>query len=295
MQTRNFRRAGAALAAVAVLSGAAACSSGQASGAKGGGEAPKKPLEKVLGAPLAALQAVERSTEKAESAKVDGSVRMGSMSMTMDGAIDWADGLVGALSMVQKGGAQQLGDGRMQARYTPDAMFVNMGPQLAKETDGRHWLKYAYDDLSKLSGASGDVLRDQLQNNNPTHSVQMLLASGDVKKVGTETVAGQSTTHYSGTVDIGDFTEKSSKTLSDEQLREFKDQLEKTGLTSERIDIWVNDKDLLVKKEESADTAQGPFKTTVVYSDYGTDVQVSEPEASDTVDFLELLKKQQGQ
>lgn len=295
--TRNFRRACAALAAVAALSGAAACTTGQAAGAKGGDadtETREKPLDKSLAEPLAALEAVERSTDKAQSAKVAGAVQMGATSMTMNGAIDWADGLVGALSMVQKGGEAQFGDGKMQARYTPDAMFVNMGPEMAKETEGKHWLKYDYDDLSKVSGASGDVLRDQMQNNNPTHSVQMLLASGDVKKVGTETVAGQRTTHYSGTVDVGDFTEKSSTSLTDEQLREFREQLEQSGLTSERIDLWVNDKDLLVKKTESASTAQGDFRSAVLYSDYGTKVSVSEPSASDTVDFMELLEKEQG-
>lgn len=299
MQTRNFRRACAVLAAVAALSGAAACSSGQAASGRagerrsGGGDG-TGPGETVLGAARTALEAVERTTEKAESAKVVGAVQMDTMSMTMNGAIDWKDGLTGALAMVQEGGPGLLGDGEMLARYTKDAMFVNMGPEMAEETDGRHWLKYAYEDLSKLSGASGDVLRDQLQNNNPTHSVQMLLASGDVKRTGTGTVAGRRTTHYSGTVDVGDFTEQSSKSLTPEQLRQFREQLEKSGLTSERIDLWVNDRDLLVKKTESATTSTGEFRSTVVYSDYGTEVSVREPSPSDTVDFVELLKREQG-
>lgn len=293
----RVRKACTALAAIVALTGVAACNSGSGEAARGSKDSDRagKPLDKALGGLLAALEAVERSTDKAESAKVTGSAEIGPMSMSMNGAMDWSDGLTGALSMVQKGGPldQVGGDGSMIARYTRDAMYVNLGPEFARQVQGKHWLKYNYEDLAKVSGASGDVLRDQVQNNSPNRSVQMLLASGDVKKVGTESVEGQQTTHYSGTVDVADFTEKSSKSLSKEQLRAFRDQLEKNGLSSERIDLWVNDDNLLVKKTEQATTAQGDFNTTVVYSDYGTEVRVKEPEASDTLDFLEAL--QQGQ
>ncbi len=49
-----------------------------------------------------------------------------------------------------------------------------------------------------------------MQNSSPNQSVKLLLASGDVKKVGDETVRGEKTTHYAGTVNVTDLAAKSS-------------------------------------------------------------------------------------
>ena len=54
-------------------------------------------------------------------------------------------------------------------------------------------------------------------------------------------------------------------------------------MNTEKIDIWVNDDDLLVKKVEKAETKNGPFSQTAYYSDYGTKVSVEKPPASDTM------------
>ncbi|GGO83730.1 hypothetical protein [Wenjunlia tyrosinilytica] len=311
MHRTNLRRACAALAAAAALTGVAACDSGggaaegkaKASQSSTGGSRQDKGSDgsgqssssgsKVS---LAALQRVESRTEQANSSKVTGSMVMGTTSMTMDGALDWSHQLTGNLTMQQKGGALEKlgGDGKMLARYTPDAMYVNMGPSFAEKAQGKHWLKYDYDDLAAYAGASGDVMKDQLQHNNPTQSVRMLLASGDVKKVGSEKIGSDDTTHYTGTIDVADFTEKSSRTLSKEQLDAFKKQLEQSGVTTERIDVWVNGDDLLVKKIEAADTPQGKMKVTCFYTDYGTQVDVQVPQSSDTIDFKKLVNQQAG-
>jgi hypothetical protein len=298
MHTTNVRRTLVAMAATAaVLGGVAACGGGGGSSdSKAGGSRTAhqdNPGQSAAQVSLAALQRVETRTEKAESAKVTGSMELGTTSMTMDGALDWSDHLTGNLAMTQKNGAlaQLGGGGKMLAVYTPDSMYVNMGPEVAKKTGGKHWIKYDYDDLARYAGASGDVMRDQIQNNNPTQSVRMLLASGDVKKVGTETIGSDRTTHYAGNVDVADFTEKSSKTLTKEQLDEFKRQLQQSGVTTEHIDIWVNGDDLLVKKIESAHTTQGDLKATAYYTDYGTPVRVQAPPLTDTADFTDLMNK----
>jgi hypothetical protein len=299
MHRTNVRRALVAMAATAtVLGGVAACNSGGGSSSEGkptGASTAHQdnPGQSAAQVSLAALQRVETRTEKAESAKVTGSMELGQTSMTMDGALDWSHHLTGNLKMQQKNGAlQQLGgNGRMLARYTPDSMYVNLGPAFAKKAGGKHWIKYDYDDLAAYAGASGDVMRDQLQNNNPTQSVRMLLASGDVKKVGNETIGSDRTTHYAGNVDVADFTEKSSKSLSKKDLDEFKKQLQQSGASTEHIDIWVNGDDLLVKKIETAHTQQGDLKATAYYTDYGTPVDVKVPPSSDTSNFKDLLNQ----
>lgn len=123
--------------------------------------------------------------------------------------------------------------------------------------------------------------------------MKSLLASGDVKKVGKEDVRGVSATHYSGTVDVAALTAKNSE-LDADQLEQLKKQLSDAGITTETVDIWVDDNDLLVKKTERGEMKTGELNSTVYYSDYGTKVSVERPPADDTVDFAELLKQQQA-
>lgn len=146
-----------------------------------------------------------------------------------------------------------------------------MGDAMAANTGGKHWIRYSYQDLAELGGASGDVMKDQIQNSTPEQGVKALLASGDVKKVGREDVRGVDATHYSGTVDVAGLTAKNSN-LDAEQLAAFKEQLALAGVTTQTVDIWVDENDLLVKKTERGEMKTGTFNTTLFYSDYGTEV-----------------------
>ncbi len=293
----TMRRVSVSIAVAAALTGVAACGgsdSGGGSGEVSGGDSKGAGKAKTRMSPIAALRSVEASTDKADSAKVESTTTMGTMmSMEADGALGWADGLTGNLTITYTGGTmadqmRQLGTTSMEARYLPDAYYAKMGDKFAEQSGGKHWIKYAYDDLAKLAGGSGAYMKDQMQNTTPNQSVKLLLASGDVKKVGEEKVRGENTTHYSGTVEVADLADKSSN-LSADQLADLKRQLEQAGVTTETIDIWVNDDDLLVKKAERGELATGAMSSTAYYSDYGVKVSVQEPATGDTADFKDLM------
>jgi hypothetical protein len=295
MKSTTARQVGLAVAVLTALSGVAACSSSDSSGggkddkASGGGA--------THVSPMAALRSAEKSTDGADSAKVESTTTMGSlMSMTADGALGWADGLTGNLTITYTGGTmadtmRRLGTTSMQARYLPDAYYAKMGEKFAQQAGGKHWIRYGYDDLAELGGSSGAYLKDQMQNTTPNQSVKLLLASGDVKKVGSETVRGVDTTHYAGTVDVADLAGKNSS-LSASQLAGLKKQLTQAGVSTETVDIWVDGKDLLVKKTEKGRMSAGEYSQTAYYSDYGVKASATRPPAGDTEDFRELLKKQ---
>ncbi|MGW4564456.1 hypothetical protein ACWEN3_19245 [Streptomyces sp. NPDC004561] len=290
MKSTTARRVTLSVAVVAALTGVAAC--GSSSSGKGGKTVGQGAIHL---SPLAALRTAEQSTDKAVSARVRSTTSVGDvMSMTANGALTWGDGLKGNLTITYTGGKmadmmRQAGTAKMEARYLPDAYYAHMSDTFAQHTGGKHWLKYSYDDLAKLSGASGSYMKDQLQNSTPNQSVKMLLASGDVKKVGEETVSGAHTTHYSGTVNVAALAGKSSN-LSADQMSALKKQLSQAGVTTDTIDIWINDQNLLVKKSEKADTANGAMNSTAYYSDYGVKVSAEAPPAGDTVDFAKMLK-----
>ncbi|MFI6660854.1 hypothetical protein ACIBL8_35550 [Streptomyces sp. NPDC050523] len=295
MKSTTARQVGLAVAVLTALSGVAACSSSDSSaggkddGASGGGA--------THVSPVAALRSAERSTDGADSAKVESTTTMGSlMSMKADGALGWADGLTGNLTITYTGGSmadtmRRLGTTSMQARYLPDAYYARMGDRFARQAGGKHWIRYGYDDLAQLGGSSGAYLKDQMQNTTPNQSVKLLLASGDVRKVGTEKVRGVDTTHYSGTVDVADLAGKNSS-LTASQLAGMKKQLTQAGVSTETVDIWVDGKDLLVKKTEKGRMSAGEYSQTAYYSDYGVKASAARPPAGDTEDFRELLKKQ---
>lgn len=299
MKRTTLRRAGLSVAAVTLLTGVTACGgSGGSEGSDGsggfgrGGDDGSARLS-----PVAALRTAEKSTDGADSAKVESATTMGSvMSMTADGALGWGDGLTGTLTITYTGGTmadtmRQMGTPSMEARYLPDAYYARMGDTFARQAGGRHWIRYAYDDLESLGGSSGAYLKDQMQNTTPNQSVKLLLASGDVREVGEEKVRGQRATHYSGTVDVADLAQKNSG-LDRSQLDDLKKTLEQAGVTTETVDIWVDDRDLLVKKVEKGQTTAGAYTQTAYYTDYGTEVSAEVPPASDTADFSQLVKQQ---
>ncbi|MFF1376957.1 hypothetical protein [Streptomyces sp. NPDC058308] len=298
MNSRTMRRAGLSIAVVAALTGLAACGSGDTGGSSdkaGGGDGKKGGINL---SPIAALRTVEKSTDKADTARIDGSTTMGTVTaMDMKGVMGWSDGITGNVTVTFTGGTQaqqmrQLGQPKLDYRYLKNGFYANMGDKFAAQAGGgKHWLEYDYDTLAEMSGAAGEAFQDQMQNTTPNQSVKMLLASGDVKRVGEENVRGTKATHYSGKVDVADFTAKSAD-LDKDQMSELKKQFDQVGMDTETIDIWVDGDDLLVKKIEKADTKNGPFQQTAYYSDYGTPLSVAKPPASDTMSFKDLLNKQ---
>ncbi|TLS45952.1 hypothetical protein FE633_12425 [Streptomyces montanus] len=301
MKSTTVRRVALSIAVTAALTGVAACSGSdsgggdKAAGDKTGGKAAGDGTNKA--GPMAALRSVEKNTDQADSAKVESTTTMGTMmSMKADGALGWGDGITGTVTITYTGGTmtdtmRQLGSTSMEARYLPDAYYAKMGDKFAEQSGGKHWIRYGYDDLADLAGGSGAYLKDQMQNTTPNQSVKLLLASGDVKKVGEEKVRGQNTTHYSGTVDVADLAGRNSN-LTKGQLADMKRQLEHAGVTTETVDIWVDDDDLLVKKTEKGELATGSMSSTAYYSDYGVEVSAEEPPTSDTADFKDLMRNQ---
>jgi hypothetical protein len=299
MNTRTMRRVCASFAAAATLAAAATACDSSGSGKASQSDGANQQGTVGATAALTALRKAVSSTEKADSVKVEGKTTVGAtVAISQHGTLDWSGGgTTGQLTMTQGGttGAQLKklgGSTTSQTRFLADAMYVKMAGSFIKAMGGKHWLKYDYDAYAKLGGASTAFVTDQLQNSNPAKSVQMIIASGDVKKVGAETVRGVATTHYSGTVDVATLAARTNSGLSAKELTALKKQLDQAGVKTEQIDLWVNGDNLLVKKTEQGSTATGTMGSTMYYSGYGAKVSVSAPPASDTVDFTKLLAAQ---
>ncbi|MEU0432651.1 hypothetical protein [Streptomyces sp. NPDC006290] len=298
MNSTMVRRVTLSIALTAALAGVTACNSSGSSGSSGKDDkAGHKSTTRV--SPIAALRSAEKSTDGADSARIESTTSMGTiMSMKSGGVMGWGNGLTGDMTITYTGGTmadtmRKMGSASMEARYLSDAYYAKMGDTFAQQAGGKHWIRYGYDDLAKFGGGSGALLKDQMQNNSPNQSVKTLLASGDVKKVGDETVRGEKAAHYAGTVNVADFAAKSSH-LTAGQLADMKKQFTQAGITTEAVDIWVDGKGLVVKAVSKAEMTGGTMSSTTYYSDYGVKVSAAAPPAGDTEDFKDLLKKQGG-
>ncbi|MCH6162049.1 hypothetical protein [Streptomyces marispadix] len=282
-----------------MAAGLTACggNSGSSDSGSGGGSKDKEGLSPAQVA-ITELQQASKSTEQKKTARVEGDQSQGTpqgeISTKTEGAVDWSGGGTTAeMTVTQQGagaGSLPTSGKPMDARYTEDAMYVNLGEQFASTAGkGKHWMKYDYDKLAEQTGPSGALIKDQMQNNNPARSVDLLLASGKVKKVGSETVKGKKTDHYSGTIEVAELARMQSRKLSEKELDQLSDQLSQQGFKTEKVDVWIDGEDLLVKKQERAKGKHGDLDSTVFYSDYGTDVSVEAPASSDTVPFEDAL------
>lgn len=280
MNSTRLRRLALATAVATALSGAVGCTSSDSADREDRAHR-VRPVPADL---VAALRRADRATDGGHSARVESTTTIGSqMSLRADGTLGWTDGLTGAFTITYTGGTaldtmRRLGSTSMRTRYLPDAYYARMGDTFAAQSGGRHWIRYGYADLDGL---------DRMRDTTPNQAVKLLLAADDLRRVGAERVRGTDSTHYTGTVQTADLT-GSHPRLGARELAALREQLTQAGVTEERVDIWVDDRDRLVRKAEEGRTPTGPYRQNAHYRDYGVKFTVARPPAADTVEYEDL-------
>lgn len=170
---------------------------------------------------------------------------------------------------------------------TIDGKTYISSPMLASLGGGREgqWMETPAD-ASATSGTSSD----------PTAFLETLRGVGSVQEVGSETIDGQETKHYTATVDLEAALAQLPEDEAggtEEALSAFQDQF---GASTFPIDVWLNGEGLPVKVEfsfefdasafggTSGGTAPNPKLTMVMtMSDYGVPVDIQAPPAGQVV------------
>jgi LppX_LprAFG lipoprotein len=243
---------------------------------------------------LGATKLIAASADKAAAAKTarmsgEVTVNVGGKSskLPLDGILDFETGAFqfkydfGQLG-IPGGGASQI-----EARMVDGVMYMNLGSLggkngLSSVTGGKTWLKL---DLAKFgAGAGGSGSAGGLGDANPGGVLDSLRGAGDVQKVGTDTLRGVETTHYRATIDPQKALAKAPAALR-EKAKAGLDQLKGPF----PIDVWIDGDGQTRKISMDVDAAAGKVSTTIEYYDFGVDVDVSAPPASDVFDFSSLL------
>ncbi|MDK1347964.1 DUF1396 domain-containing protein [Streptomyces sp. 378] len=195
-----------------------------------------------------------------------------------------------AMSMKMK--APDQGAESVEIRLVDKAMYLGGGAEMAKEMDGKRWLKF---DLSG-SDAAKDLDRmgsTSQAEQNPAAQSTFLTGAKDVKKVGSEKVDGVETTRYSGTVTLDDLRAslKDDKAETREQREKSIKQYEKLGVDKFTMDMWVDGEDHTKQFRMKGQADKGPLDMTITFLDYNEPVTVTAPPAKDVADLGEMFKE----
>jgi hypothetical protein len=283
---RRAPRALAALAATAVLCAACAVA---LSGC--GASATLDPIARA--ADVSEHQAGARivMTMQLSAAQIPG----GSAKIVARGFID-ERAHAGELTMDLAGipGASAAGaSGTMQMIFDYPTFYMRMPALAGRLPEGRTWMKF--DIVKALKGSGISIPLSSASPSDPTELLRYLRASsGGVTNLGAQTLAGVATTHYRGTLELGDVLAK----LPADQQAAARATLEKLGESGAiPVEVWVDRQDR-VRRMQLGISAGGASSglpsvsaaLTVDFTSYGPVPAIAPPPASEVFDATAMAQ-----
>jgi hypothetical protein len=160
----------------------------------------------------------------------------GSLSGTMAGTMRirnrpslFADADFGTLDF----GGQSLPGGMHEILTNHD---IYLGMAVLSQRLHKPWVKISFAQLQQGTGVNLGQLTQQVQSNNPLVQTQMLAGAKDVRKVGTQTIDGVSTTHYTGSYPVSAGLAKlpaSLRAVEEKGLRML-------GIKTVHFNVWID-------------------------------------------------------
>jgi len=153
-----------------------------------------------------------------------------------------------------------------------------------KLPNGKRWLFLSYDDMATKSGHDLRKLKDQ--NQSSTQALEYLQSpSGNVEKLGEDTVNGASATHYRADIDYAKFADEKMPDATDAQRAE----IAKLGKMS--MDVWIDSNDRVVKRsfEMDGSSVGASMKMTMEITGYDVPLDVQTPPADEVVSASDIL------
>jgi len=154
---------------------------------------------------------------------------------------------------------------------------------------GKSWVRTDESKPGEKQGTDFDF--QQLTNNDPRELLDFLQgASGEIEIVGTEQLRGVETTHYRATIDPLEY-EKLVPPDEQQELESLVEQMAaQSGLGEIPVDVWLDEGGLVRKLTMTVSATQpgtsGSSDASMTFEiyDYGEDVAIELPPASEVVD-----------
>ncbi|MFE4249459.1 hypothetical protein ACFRU3_08125 [Streptomyces sp. NPDC056910] len=173
-------------------------------------------------------------------------------------------------------------------RVTGGALYMGGGKGADKETDGRSWLKFGISGPGSQEAAATNPLAGQAHQN----PAEQVTGSKGLERVGEETVEGEKTAHYKGTVTLDQMRESYQDEDAATRKRRDKNLSMYEGLGADKlaVDLWIDQDDRTRCFRTRGATDKGRFDLTMTFFDYDKPVTVRAPAAKDVVDPAQMMK-----
>ncbi|MGW4421711.1 LppX_LprAFG lipoprotein [Streptosporangium sp. NPDC004631] len=171
--------------------------------------------------------------------------------------------------------------GGARAILTGDTVYVKS--ELLNKFAGANkpWIKVSLTDLDAKGQAGVKAFTAQAQQFDLAGTVKLLTASKDVKAVGTETVGGVETTHYSGTFPVAE----AAQVIDPARRERLQEQLSR--VKNVKFDLW-SDAQSLPRKVTLSGSEQGvTFNMAASFKGFNEPVEIAAPPADQVGDMPE--------
>lgn len=233
------------------------------------------------GVELAAAEVVQQSAQKAEAvtsytvdAVVDvtgGEQRSGRIQGTMRYQSRPRLAADLTLNTVNFGGRDVPGGAHVI--LLEDTVYVNVDALNKALGATKPWLKASLSDLDAEDQKQAREMADRVRQFDLAGTVQMISTSKDVQAVGTETVGGVETTHYSGTFPV----ETALAQLDPDKRDRAREEL--AEIENMRFDMWADAQNLPRKITLSGEAHEGSFDATMLFTGFNEPVEINAPPA----------------
>jgi hypothetical protein len=160
--------------------------------------------------------------------------------------------------------------------------------------EGKSWVRMDLRSAGKAQGFDFSQL-EQFTSNDPRKILEYLRAlSGEIETIGAEELRGVATTHYRANVDLSRYDQLVPAAKREELKTMLGEIVEQSGIGDVPVDVWL-DEFGLVRKLAMAFSATQPgtsesasVSMTFELYDYGKEIAIEVPAASDVVDAASL-------
>lgn len=248
-----------------------------------------------------ALQLIAASADKttdAGSAQVSMEMDMtgpqGAISMTADGAFDFAEQL-GHMTMHMDlpEGAGTGGPMDMEMVLDGLTMYMKYPTFMQVSPSSKPWVRIDLDAMSQQAGVDMAALM-QGGNQDPSQALEYLRGVSDIATVGEEDIRGAPATHYRGTIDFDKVVENAPADVRERVEATIKTITDAVGEMTIPVEVWIDAEGRVVRMSQSFDFQEGAQAGTSMsmvmdFFDFGTPVDIEIPPPSQTTDITELM------
>lgn len=183
------------------------------------------------------------------------------------------------LDMITFGGQNVPGGAR--AILTGETVYVKS--ELLNKFAGaaKPWVKVSLSDLEANEQAKVRDFMAQVQQFDLAGTVKLLTTSKDVKAVGTETVGGVETTHYSGTFPVAE----AAQVIDPAKREQLQEKLSR--IKNVTFDLWSDAENLPRKVTLSGSEQNATFNLAASFKGFNEPVQIVAPPADQVGDLPE--------